>query len=78
VRALPSNLLRGTIGFVGADNIPALLVADVVAGAGLGWVVGRTVVRLNGRPLERAAGPTLIVAPIMARHTRGMQMSVTF
>jgi membrane-associated phospholipid phosphatase len=52
--------------------------SDVVAGAGLGWVVGRTVVRVNSRLLERAAGPTWAVSPIVARRARGARVSVTF
>jgi membrane-associated phospholipid phosphatase len=54
--------------------------SDVVAGAAVGYIAGRTVVRVNGRSLERLAsrGATLSVAPIVARHARGMQMSVMF
>ncbi len=74
---VPCYALAGLVG-VSRIREDKHWLSDVVAGAGLGWVVGRTVVRLNGRPLERAAGPTLTVAPIVARHARGMQMSVTF
>jgi hypothetical protein len=52
--------------------------SDVVAGAGLGYIVGRTVVRVNSRPLARLASAraTLSVAPIVSRHARGLQMAV--
>ena len=53
--------------------------SDVVAGAALGYIVGRTVVRVNGRPLEPGSGHlSLSVTPIVARHARGLQMSVVF
>ena len=53
--------------------------SDVVAGAALGYIVGRTVVRVNGRPLESGGSQvTLSVSPIVARHARGLQMSVVF
>ena len=53
--------------------------SDVVAGAALGYIVGRTVVRVNGRPLESGSGHlSLSVSPIVARHARGLQMSVVF
>jgi len=76
---VPAYALAGLMG-VSRINEDKHWLSDVVAGAGLGWIVGRTVVRVNGRSLERAAsrGATLSVAPIVARHARGMQMSVTF
>jgi membrane-associated phospholipid phosphatase len=54
--------------------------SDVVAGATLGYIVGRTVVRVNNRGTDGAthAGATLSVAPIVARHVRGLQMTATF
>jgi membrane-associated phospholipid phosphatase len=69
-------------GLMGASRIhqDKHWLSDVVAGAGLGLIVGRTVARVNGRSLERVAsrGATLSVVPIVARHARGMQMSVIF
>ena len=54
--------------------------SDVVAGATLGYIVGRTVVRVNGRPLEDGVrrGAALSVSPILARHARGVTLSVVF
>jgi len=54
--------------------------SDVVAGATLGYIVGRTVVRMNNRPLAegRVAGATLNLSPILARRTRGLSLSLAF
>ena len=74
---VPAYALAGLMG-VSRINEDKHWLSDVVAGAGLGWIVGRTVVRVNSRPLGRAAGATWSVSPIVARHARGVQMSVTF
>ncbi len=74
---IPAYLLAGMMG-VSRIHEDKHWLSDVVAGAGLGYIVGRTVVRVNSRPLERAAGATWSVSPIVARHARGVQMSVTF
>jgi hypothetical protein len=53
--------------------------SDVVAGATLGYIAGRTVVRVNNRGIDGAhARATLTVVPVVARHTRGLQMMATF
>jgi membrane-associated phospholipid phosphatase len=76
---VPAYLLAGVMGASRIHEDKHWL-SDVVAGAALGWVVGRTVVRVNSRSLERVAssGATLSVAPIVARHARGLQMSLAF
>ena len=76
---VPAYLLAGLMGASRIHEDKHWL-SDVVAGAALGWVVGCTVVRVNSRSLERVAssGATLSVAPIVARHARGLQMSVAF
>jgi membrane-associated phospholipid phosphatase len=74
---VPAYALAGLMG-VSRIHQDKHWLSDVVAGAGLGYIVGRTVVRVNSRPLERAAGATWSVSPIVARHARGVQMSVTF
>jgi hypothetical protein len=52
---------------------------DVVAGATLGYIVGRTVVRVNGRPLGgEARGASLPVSPTVGRRTRGVPLAVVF
>jgi membrane-associated phospholipid phosphatase len=68
-------------GVVGASRIQQdkHYVSDVVAGATLGYIVGRTVVRVNGRPLEK--GPraaSLQVLPVVGRRTRGVRLVATF
>lgn len=54
--------------------------SDVVGGATLGYIVGRTVVRVNNRPLggggDRRA--ELSLAPILAHDARGLRLSVAF
>ena len=69
-------------GLMGASRIheDKHWLSDVVAGAALGYIAGRTVVRVNRRPLERFAsgGATLSVSPIVSRHARGLQMSMVF
>jgi hypothetical protein len=51
-----------------------------LARAALGYVVGRTVVRVNSTPPARGAGTgaTLTIAPIVGRGARGLQMSLVF
>lgn len=76
---VPAYLLAGA---VGASRMKQNMhyFSDVVAGATLGFIVGRTVVRVNGRPLADGSrkGASLNMAPIVARHVRGMQVSLTF
>lgn len=52
--------------------------SDVLAGATLGYIVGRTVVRVNGSPLEKGGGTTVSVTPLLGRGTRGLMVSVVF
>ncbi len=68
-------------GVVGASRIQQdkHYVSDVVAGATLGYIVARTVVRVNSRPLEKGArGASLQVSPIFGGRTRGIQLVATF
>ena len=75
---IPSYLVAGLMGASRIDQDKHWM-SDVVAGAALGYIVGRTVVRVNGRPLEPGGSQvTLSVSPIVARHARGLQMSVVF
>jgi membrane-associated phospholipid phosphatase len=52
--------------------------SDVVAGATLGYIVGRTVVRVNGGPGSPARHTTWNVSPITARGSRGALLTVAF
>lgn len=69
-------------GVVGASRMKQDMhhFSDVVAGATLGYIVGRTVVRVNSRPLadEPAKGASLHLSPVLARKARGLQVSLTF
>ncbi len=53
--------------------------SDVVAGATVGCIVGRTVVRVNDRALDPPSKEkTLNVSPILAGHTRGLLVLLAF
>ena len=75
---IPGYVLAGV---VGASRIQQdkHYVSDVVAGAALGYIVARTVVRVNSRPLEKGARvASLQVSPIVGGRTRGLRLVVTF
>jgi membrane-associated phospholipid phosphatase len=76
---VPAYLVAGLVGASRLEQDKHYL-SDVVAGATLGYIVGRTVVRLNSRPLEggSARSAELNLAPIVSRHTRGLRLSVVF
>jgi membrane-associated phospholipid phosphatase len=74
---VPAYALAGLMG-VSRMNEDKHWLSDVVAGATLGFVVGQTVVRVNGRGMERVGRATWSLAPIVARDTRGLQVSGTF
>jgi membrane-associated phospholipid phosphatase len=52
--------------------------SDVLAGATLGYVVGRTVVRVNGRPLEKPKGPRVSLNPVVGRRIHALLVSLSF
>jgi len=52
--------------------------SDVMAGATLGYIVGRTVVRVNGRPLDSLRGARLSLSPVIGRRTRALVATVEF
>ena len=52
--------------------------SDVLAGATLGYAVGRSVVRVNGRPLDSPRSPQLSAIPICGPHTRALEVRLTF
>jgi membrane-associated phospholipid phosphatase len=76
---VPAYLVAGLVGASRLEQDKHYL-SDVVAGAALGYIVGRTVVRVNGRPLSSgsARGAEMHLAPIVARHTRGVRLSIVF
>jgi membrane-associated phospholipid phosphatase len=66
---------------VGASRIQQdkHFLSDVVGGATLGYIVGRTVVRVNGRPQDASSRGTAIeIAPLWAGGTRGVRLTVVF
>lgn len=52
--------------------------SDVMAGATLGYIVGRSVVRVNGRPRESSRGPQVSLGPVVGRRTRALRVQVSF
>jgi membrane-associated phospholipid phosphatase len=52
--------------------------SDVVAGATLGFVVGRTVVRLNGRPLDAPKRARVSLSPVVGRRTLALSFAVDY
>ena len=52
--------------------------SDVMAGATLGYIVGRTVVRVNGQPLKSPRGPQLSLSPVISKRTRAVVARVEF
>jgi membrane-associated phospholipid phosphatase len=51
---------------------------DVIAGATLGYIVGRTVVRVNGGDASPGRSTKVSVAPVLARRTRALTVNVSF
>jgi len=75
---VPAYALAATMGYSRLVRDKHYL-SDVVAGATLGYIVGRTVVRVNSKALGPAGGKkTLNVSPIVTRQARGLQLSVAF
>jgi membrane-associated phospholipid phosphatase len=52
--------------------------SDVIAGATLGYIVGRTVVRVNGQPLDAPRGAQFSLSPVITRHSRALVAGITF
>jgi membrane-associated phospholipid phosphatase len=52
--------------------------SDVMAGATLGYIIGRTVVRVNGQPLDSPRRAHLSVSPVISRRTRAVVARVEF
>jgi hypothetical protein len=52
--------------------------SDVMAGATLGYIVGRTVVRANSKPLEAPRAPQFSLTPVITRHSRALVAGITF
>jgi len=75
---VPAYLLAGVVGASRIQQDKHYL-SDVVAGATLGYIVGRTVVRVNNRPLEEVPGrASLQFSPIVGRGTRGVMVAFSY
>ena len=65
-------------GFVGVSRVDrgSHFFTDVVAGAALGFIIGRTVVRQDGKPLD---GPQFAVSPIIGPSgQRGLSVRIVY
>jgi membrane-associated phospholipid phosphatase len=75
---LPAYTLAGLVAVSRLQRNKHYL-TDVMAGATLGYIVGRTVVRVNGKPLDApGGGAQLSLSPVIGRRTRGVAATVTF
>jgi membrane-associated phospholipid phosphatase len=72
----PAYALAATIGYSRIVRDKHFL-SDVVAGATLGFIVGRTTARLNGQPLSPGK-VAWSLEPLLGRRTAGMVLSVHF
>ena len=52
--------------------------SDVLGGATLGYIVGRTVVRVNGGAVGGTKRPQVSLSPVVGRRTRALTVAVTF
>lgn len=52
--------------------------SDVFAGATLGLIVGRSVVRVNGAALPSRSEARVAVAPLLSRDARGLRLTLAF
>jgi membrane-associated phospholipid phosphatase len=70
----------GLAALVGASRLQREkhYLSDVLAGATLGYIVGRTVVRVNGQPGSSRGGSAFSVSPMIARRTRALVVNVVF
>ena len=74
---VPAYLVAGLVGASRIQQDKHYL-SDVVAGATLGYIVGRTVVRVNGRPFEETVGVSIQISPILGRDVRGVRVAVWY
>jgi membrane-associated phospholipid phosphatase len=73
---VPAYLLAGVVGASRIQQDKHHL-SDVLAGATLGYIVGRTTVRVNNAPIE-GKRPIVTVSPILGRDTRGVMVAIVF
>jgi membrane-associated phospholipid phosphatase len=68
---VPAYAVAGAVGVSRLQRNKHYL-SDVIAGATLGYIVGRTVVRVNGQPLAVPGKANLSWSPVLSRRTRGV------
>jgi membrane-associated phospholipid phosphatase len=74
--SIPAYTLAALVGYARLrDNVHWL--SDVLAGATLGYIVGRTTVRVNNAPIKEKR-PMVTVSPILGPDTRGVQVAILF
>jgi membrane-associated phospholipid phosphatase len=74
---VPAYAVAGAVGVSRLQRNKHYL-SDVIAGATLGYIVGRTVVRVNGQPLAVPGKANLSWSPVLSRRTRGVLARVEF
>jgi membrane-associated phospholipid phosphatase len=74
---VPAYALAGLIA-VSRLQRNAHYLSDVLAGATLGYIVGRTVVRVNGQALDSPRRAQFSLSPVITKRTRGLVASVEF
>ena len=74
---VPAYALAGLIA-VSRLQRNAHYLSDVLAGATLGYIVGRTVVRVNGQALDSPRRAQFSLSPVVTRRSRALVAGVTF
>jgi membrane-associated phospholipid phosphatase len=74
---VPAYALAGVIA-VSRLQRNAHYLSDVLAGATLGYIVGRTVVRVNGQALDSPRRAQFSLSPVVTRRSRALVAGVTF
>jgi len=74
---VPAYALAGVIA-VSRLQRNAHYLSDVLAGATLGYIVGRTVVRVNGQALDSQRRAQFSLSPVITRRSRALVAGVTF
>jgi membrane-associated phospholipid phosphatase len=73
---IPAYALAAAVGYARLrDGVHWL--SDVLAGAALGYIVGRTTVRVNGAPIENKRAQ-VTVSPLLGPQMRGVQVAIAF
>ena len=72
---VPMYIVAGFIGVTRVDR-GSHFFSDVVAGAAIGFIVGRTITRVNGKPVDE---PRLSVMPIVGPSgQRGLALRIVY